>query len=295
MLNRFYKYQSLGNNFILFDWYKKPSQYLDKDLNSMWWPHIVQQLCDRYIGIGADGVLIVKNNQQTGAPEMLIFNRDGSSAQSCLNGVRCVAQHLITIHRYPKKFSIKMGQRMIECLISEHDQFISTNVGQIQYEGMREVSTTVGTFSGYVVSLGNPHFIIFQPVEHDWLAQHGKLIEQHELFPQKTNVEFVVPDQRDKKNFHMQVYERGCGITRACSSGAAALAGLLVQLGNIAIDEQISISMPGGLVQARVNVSGIIMLQASAEHVFQGILPAAMIENILEAQKGAKDFTIVDF
>ncbi|MBS1988368.1 diaminopimelate epimerase [Candidatus Dependentiae bacterium] len=278
MLTHFFKYQSLGNDFIVFDWYKKPQQDLDKVFDdALHWSAIVRKLCDRNFGVGADGVLIIKNNHEHGVPEMLIFNSDGSQAQSCLNGVRCIAQHLVSTHRYPEKFSIKLSNRLIECVMSEVSgqvaPTISTSVGTACYKGTKGVQTTSGFFSGHIVDVGNPHFIIFQNKQLSWLEKHGSLIEQHELFPNKTNVEFVWQDEQDKKKYYLNVYERGCGVTRACSSGAAAFAGLLKQLGMIDVDEQIIICMPGGAVAALVQDCGNIILQASAVQVFQGTLP----------------------
>lgn len=286
MFNHFFKYQSLGNDFIVFDWYKKPSQYLDKDLSDAAWPEVVQRLCNRHFGIGADGVLIVKNNQQAGVPEMLIFNSDGSLAKSCLNGVRCIALHMRLVYNYPENFSIKLADRLIESIFFNGHEglLISTGVGTAQYHGVQTIHTNAGTFAGHIVDVGNPHFIIFQFMPQDWLAQNGHFIERHEFFSDRTNVEFIWPDNADKNIYHMNVYERGCGVTLACSSGAAALAGLLVQLGTIAPTESITISMPGGIVKATVNMRGEIFLQAPAQRLFEGTLPTSMLKMIPEWQ-----------
>ncbi len=234
-------------------------------------------------------MLVVKNNQEQGVPEMLVFNRDGSLAQSCLNGVRCIAQHLFLVHRYHYKFTIKLGNRLIECVISEADtqgiSTISTSVSSAYYEGMRTIQTDLGSFSGHVVDVGNPHFIIFEPKQLSWLELHGSLIEQHKQFAHKTNVEFVWSEHDEKKRYHLNVYERGCGVTRACSSGAAAFAGLLNQLGMLAVDEEITICMPGGAVKASVKACGSIILQASATQVFQGTLPESMFAELPETKK----------
>jgi len=287
MFTHFFKYQSLGNDFIVFDWYKKPSQYLDKGLADVQWPAAIRKLCDRNFGIGADGVLILKNNQEHGVPEMLIFNNDGSSAQSCLNGLRCIAQHLFSAHRYPENFSVKLGSRLIECRVFKTEiQSVSVIITSLEgafFGGMRTVQTTEGTFSGHVVDVGNPHFIIFEQKQLSWLEQHGNMLEQHEQFPDKTNVEFVWHD-KDEKKYYLNVYERGCGVTRACSSGAAAFAGLLKQLNMTIADEQITICMPGGSITASVKACGKIVLQASAAEVFQGILPESMFAGLIETK-----------
>lgn len=289
MFNHFFKYQSLGNDFIVFDWYKRPSQYLDKELNDAAWPDVVQRLCDRHVGIGADGVLIVKNNPQLGLPEMLIFNSDGSSAQSCLNGLRCIAQHLRMTHRYPEKFSIKLNDAVIECSFLEDNQttLISSHIKTIQLHGMQEITTDAGTFRGHVASVGNPHFIIFQQVSQEWLACHGYAIEQHPSFPDRTNVEFITQDPLCKTSYQMNIYERGCGITLACSSGAAALAALLVEQSMVSLGEQITICMPGGSVRAKVVLPHEVILQAEAVRVFEGSLPD-YLPKLISTQKNER-------
>jgi diaminopimelate epimerase len=275
MLNNFFKYQSLGNDFILFDWYKRASFYLESDLAAVGFTEQVQKICDRHYGVGADGVLVVKSNPTLGLPEMLVFNCDGTSAENCLNGLRCVAFHLYTTYNFPKNFVIKFGQREVTCTVVDEKKpgveiQILTNVGSPSVGIEHSIKTSVGNFSGYTVEIGNPHFIVFQQVELAWLTQYGRVIEQHVSFPCKTNVEFVW--QIDSTHFQVLVYERGCGITLACSSGAAAVAGLLAQLGKVEINQTFFITMLGGSVECTVEEDGNVILKASAAIAFRGDL-----------------------
>ena len=279
LLKQFIKYQSLGNDFIIFDWYKKPSLFIQVELSGGHFGALVKRLCDRHFGIGADGVLVITNDQQYGCPVMSIYNADGSKAESCLNGLRCVADYLVAHHHLPGEFQIQLGVRMIDCMVHQEPdgtRTITTHVGSAAVLGQQTVTTAGGTFIGTMVSVGNPHFFIEQQVSLEWLALHGKAIESHELFPQKTNVEFfwqypepVIIDV--VKSYGITVYERGAGITLACSSGAAAFTGLLRSTGQINDHEKISITMPGGMVMAWIN-SGVISLQATAQLVFSGLL-----------------------
>lgn len=272
MLKNFVKYQSLGNDFIVFDWYKKPNSYMQTELHDASWKNFVITRCNRHFGAGADGVLIITSNPEVGMPEMLIFNADGSQAESCLNGVRSVAHYLFTQHHFPEHFSIKLGTRVIECSIQPgqlgSEPLVTTRVGSVHYQSDKTVDTHVGSFTGSVVTIGNPHFIIFKQVELDWLRQHGKFLESHELFPQKTNVEFVW--QNSNGDYVMIVYERACGITLACSSGAAAVIGLLYQQEKIIKNQKIALHMPGGQLLAWVDGDGQIVLQAGAALVYRG-------------------------
>ena len=239
---------------------------------------LVKATCDRHTGVGADGLLIIISSAQASMPEMIVFNADGSRAETCFNGLRCVAHHLFVHHKFPKQFNIKTGQRVADCTVVPHEQGIQivTRIGAVSVEGQRTVATSVGDFTGYVADVGNPHFVIFEPTDLHWLAQNGAGIESHPSFEHKTNVEFVVPIASAQNTtglplaYSVLVYERGCGITLACSSGAAAVTGLLQQLGKIAYDQKIAIVMPGGMVQAWVDKNNDVTLQATAHSVFEG-------------------------
>ena len=117
MKKKFYKYQSLGNDFIIFDWYKKNQNSIDETLKIR---HrlisLVQNSCKRHFGVGADGILILKKDPKN-FPQALIFNSDGSKAEICLNGLRCIAHHLYTHHNFAHNFKIKMGKKVIECVV----------------------------------------------------------------------------------------------------------------------------------------------------------------------------------
>lgn len=278
VLKNFIKYQSLGNDFVIFDWYKRPSVFMHNELHDASWKKFVSRICDRHYGVGADGVLIVTSSTPAGMPEMLIFNADGSQAETCLNGIRCVAHYLYTAHHFPDRFDIKVGSRVAECSVlpltvhcTAHD--IVTRVGSVTCAGERTIDLSEGSFSGLVASVGNPHFIIFQKTTLEWLTKNGKQIETHPSFAQGTNVEFVWACE-DKsiheKRFNVLVYERGCGITLACSSGAAAITGVLLDRGLIIKNQKVTLSMPGGNVQAFVDVDGSVVLQATAQVVFKG-------------------------
>lgn len=278
MLRPFLKYQSLGNDFIIFDWYKKTEPAMKCALAYDAWKDIVINLCKRYEGIGADGVLILKSDRKQFLPEMLIFNADGSAAQNCLNGLRCIAHYLRVHYSYPTDFSIKIGNNKVACLIDpldeDHESFdITTFLDFIQSQASLEIETSLGTYKGYQASAGNPHFILFQKVALEWLRDHGALFECHAAFPEKTNVEFVWEIGRQKngfRRFQLLVYERGCGITRACGSGASAVVKVLFDTQQIQQGEKIILTMLGGDLLCWVDEKGRVALKASASLVFRG-------------------------
>lgn len=279
ILKSFIKYQSLGNDFIVFDWYKRPASYMENELHSTAWKQFIARICDRHYGVGADGILIITNCPQAGMPEMLIFNADGSQAEMCLNGLRCVAHYLFITYKFPEHFSIKVGTRVIDCLMQQSKEQpgmyeVVATVGVITNEGTKTIKTAAGDFQGHVVQVGNPHFIVFDTITQEMLQLHGKLIESHESFPNRTNVEFVWDggEGKGEKIFNVMVYERGCGVTLACSSGAAAITGLLAEQGSIIKNQKIILHMLGGNVSAWVDNRGYIVLQAGAQQLFKGVL-----------------------
>jgi len=272
MLKQFIKYQSLGNDFILFDWNDRSELSIVDCIQHPQWGSYVVKCCDRHRGIGADGVLILKKNID-GLPEMLIFNSDGSPAQICLNGIRCCAHYLACQNPGMQTMNIFSGKRSICCQIISSDKYlqIMTHVSAPVYEKLISVSTTEGIFNGHCVDVGNPHFVLFEKKELGWLSQHGMLIERHPLFEQKTNVEFVWQENEDDPaTYRVLVFERGCGITQSCSSGAVAVMVALHHLGMIKAEQPTNLVMLGGILECMISQSGDVSLKGSADPVFWG-------------------------
>lgn len=268
MLKSFIKYQSLGNDFIIFDWYKKSNKKILDKLTHKNWHNFVQKICNRHSGIGANGLLILKQNIKLKLPEVIIFNSDGSNGEICLNGVRCLSHYLHIKYNFPKQFRTVMRGKIINCTISS-SMFIINKINDAKYLKDHQITTTSGKFNGSAISIGNPHFIIFEKRTIKWLNDNGNIIEQHSSFPQKTNVEFIWP-KKSTNEYNVLIYERGCGITNACSSGAAAITWLLFSKNIITINEKIKLHMPGGLIICWIDKKTQITLKAKSTYVFSG-------------------------
>ena len=262
----FIKCQSLGNDFILFDWLEQTNTKISTVLQSYKWPEFAQKICKRHLAIGADGILIVRKNlanQLAG----LIFNADGSNGYKCLNGMRCIAHYLVGKQNYPENLEVFMGDQLIKCQVTSK---VILNVGKISYQQAHQLAIADQTISGHIVSAGNPHFIILQETSLDWLTKHGAYIEQHSDFPNRTNVEFVWPI--DQTSYQVLVYERGCGITLACGTGAAAVLQTLYRLDKVKQNESITLHMQGGVIESYIDRDDNIIQQASALEVYSGVL-----------------------
>jgi diaminopimelate epimerase len=207
----FWKYHGLGNDFILFE---DPDGRIPVD------PDFVVRLCDRRTGIGGDGILYVRSDPEADA-YMKIMNSDGSEAEMCGNGIRCVAKHLHDFSLSPKtrmRINTLAGVKEVEVTVSGNEAAeVSVDMGAPRLECPDIPMDCQGRFIdrgievdgldviGTAVSMGNPHFIVFQPFSDDEVRTLGPRIHSHAVFPRKTNVEFVRP--RDGR-LDVTVFER---------------------------------------------------------------------------------------
>ncbi|GMO56501.1 MAG: diaminopimelate epimerase [Rickettsiales bacterium] len=218
-------------------------------------------LCDRHFGIGADGVLLLLPSSKADI-RMRIFNSDGSEAEMCGNGIRCISKFAFDNGIVKNKnFSVET-KTDIKNIVLLDDEYIKVNMGKGE---MLPNPTTEYDLS--CVSVGNPHAIMI--IEEDLqtfpVADLGPKIENHKGFPKKTNVEFV--KIIDRNNIEMRVWERGCGQTLCCGTGVTATAFALHKKG--LVDENVNIKMTGGVLKVEL-VGDEIFLIGNATKVYDG-------------------------
>jgi len=228
----FSKLEGLGNDFIILN-------DLDgKIRNRTTYGNLAKKLCDRHFSIGADGIIIVSPSNTLDF-RFRIFNPDGSEPQMCGNGMRCFAQYLFEkkltdkttiqvetlagtiipeiINFMPGKdavVKVDMGEPVLE---PSKIPFASSN----QRAVMEPIQVNGTEIPVTAVSMGNPHAVIFvEDVTRVDLKKRGRAVENHPLFPEKTNVEFV--QVVNPEELIMRVWERGAGETLACGTGACA-------------------------------------------------------------------------
>lgn len=271
---RFWKYHGIGNDFILLE---------DPDLNAPVDPETVVRLCDRRTGIGADGILYIRPAEDADA-YMKIMNSDGSEAEMCGNGIRCVAKHLYDFSSDRKTrmhIDTLAGMKEVEISVSGGEAAeVSVGMGAprldcrdipMRCEGEfidREIEVGGRKIKGTAVSMGNPHFIIFQQFSKDEVRSLGPAVHSHPLFPKKTNVEFVQP--RDGC-LEVTVLERGAGWTQACGTGACATAVAAGLRGIAPLGQDVKVRLPGGdlTINVRKDLS-MVRMTGPATRVFQG-------------------------
>ena len=271
---RFWKYHGIGNDFILLDGIRDP---LSPDAE---W---CRRACDRNFGIGADGVLYLLPGEGSDV-SMRIINADGSEAEMCGNGIRCLAKHAYDAGIVNKrKFTVKTGAGILSAEItgdSGEASGVRINMGAPILEG-REIPVDFdGRFIGKpfeacgvrfdasAVSMGNPHFITFTPLDDETVDRLGPVLESHPFFPRKTNVEFC--NIKDGK-IHIRVYERGAAWTLACGTGACASTVAAALLGLVPFDKPVDVRLPGGWLKITADSDlKYVLMEGPAELVFEG-------------------------
>lgn len=239
------KMQGCGNDFVIIDYeeYKKTGMKMDE---------LAKKVCDRNFGVGADGMIIPDTTVKDTDIGWYFYNSDGSTAQMCGNGMRCFAKYVYDKGLVKKKsFSVQTLAGIIKPELLDNG-LIRVDMGKpiledkkIPFFGERKLTALDKEFEITPVSMGNPHCVIITEDEPLKLAKtYGPIIEKHEYFPEKTNTEFV--KVKSKIEIDMCVFERGCGITLACGTGACASVVACV-LNNLT-EQKVKVNLLGGPV-----------------------------------------------
>lgn len=251
-------------------------------------PEMVRKLSDRHFGIGADGVIFINQGKQA-MFEMEMYNADGSRAQMCGNGIRCVAKYVydygltdqtnITIESFGSvkylelsvgadnkvdMVRVNMGAPILEASKVPVHSVKSRVIGE-------EISVLGTTYKMTCVSMGNPHAVVFlneiEDIRRFDLESVGPSFENHDCFPERTNTEFV--HVIDRQNVQMRVWERGTGETLACGTGccATAVAGVLGGL----TDTRVNVHVLGGVIACEWDQeNNVVYMTGPAVTVFDG-------------------------
>jgi diaminopimelate epimerase len=280
----FTKVQGAGNDFVLVE-----ASEVNPD-----WSQMATAMCDRHFGIGADGLLILLASKLADF-QMRMFNPDGSEAEACGNGLRCLVKYVIEmgltksgtqqiavetiagirkakVYRAegkPSKIQVSMGEpkfgaRDIPVVIGSKEENLVDITSMLNHHVSIEGRELFLNF----VSMGNPHAIYFwqHPVSDFPLSQLGPKIEHHKMFPNRVNVEVVKVISR--RQIEARVWERGVGETLACGTGACAAAVAAQLLGYI--DNKVDIKLPSSTLEVEWDRGEEVLLSGPAEIVFTG-------------------------
>jgi diaminopimelate epimerase len=274
----FQKMHGTLNDFVVFH---------DLDGNLPLSPGQAARICDRRAGVGADGVIVVR---ESSAADFLMdyMNADGSVAEMCGNGIRCLAKYVYDNGLTDKKtlkVQTRAGTKMLELIPGSDGKIdsVRVNMGEPIFSPEKipaKIDSTSApildypvevegrTFSASVLSMGNPHCVIVVDDDPELLPKrYGAAIEYHPLFPAKTNVEFI--RVIDRTRIVMRVWERGSGETFSCGTGACAAA-VAARLKGL-VDSSATVELLGG--ELTIDWKGIgfsVLMTGSSIFVFDG-------------------------
>lgn len=238
----FIKMNGAGNDFVIIDQRKKNFNLTNQDLIDM---------CDRNYGIGCDQLVIISNSEICNC-HMTIYNNDGSTSEACGNATRCVAAIIFNENHQLTNIKIQTIAGILDCKI-ESSNMISVSMGipkfhwhEIPLKEMQETQCfNLYGYKAYCANIGNPHTVIFldHKIPDSEFFAIGPKIENSPIFINKTNVEFAYITS----NYHIKarVWERGAGETKACGSGACAIAAIAIK-NKLINNHKTLISYPGG-------------------------------------------------
>ena len=272
---KFTKMHGCGNDYVYVNGFTE--KVADK-------PTAVVALSDRHFGIGSDGVIFINPSQQADF-EMEMYNADGTRAEMCGNGIRCVGKYVydhgmtdktsITVESFGKvkyldltvengkvvKVKVNMGKPELTAkdvpVVSVHEQVID-----------EEIIVKGKSYRMTCVSMGNPHAVVFMDdVEHLAIEEIGPYFENHERFPNRTNTEFV--QVIDDSHVKMRVWERGTGETLACGTGCCATAVACVL--NHLTGAHVTVQVLGGEIEIYWDQKeNLVYMTGPAVTVFEG-------------------------
>ncbi len=282
----FVKMQGAGNDFVV----------MEAAGDEHDWPRLATAMCDRHFGVGADGLLLVLRSSHAEI-RMRVFNPDGSEAEMCGNGIRCLAKYAVEkgLVKSPEgRFSIETATGVVSVEVNgEGDKVDRVRVGMgvpgltpeeipvlvhretplvnLPLEVWRVTAADVTSkdiLPVTCVSMGNPHAVLLVtlPVKDFPLEDVGPRVAEHPQFPRGVNFEVARVIARNQ--IEARVWERGAGLTLACGSGASAVM-VAARLQGL-VEDVVDITLPGGVLRLEWDGKGVVYLTGPAVAVFNG-------------------------
>ncbi len=273
---QFIKMHGAGNDYVYIDARSTPIDDI---------PNLAKFVSDRHKGIGSDGLVLILPSDKAHV-RMRMFNSDGSEAEMCGNAIRCVGKYAFDygiVNTAELDVETKAGIKYIDLHIKDNLVYAATvDMGKpiwepklipVKHDGEKAleipIATQEKTYIASCVSMGNPHAVIFgENLDNLAIERIGPPLENHALFPERINVEFV--EVMDRKNVRMRVWERGAGETQACGTGACAVACVTSQLG--LTERDVNVHLLGGVLNIRLADNEHVFMTGEAVTVFTGEL-----------------------
>lgn len=266
----FCKIQATGNDFVIVDLLKNNINYSFRLLAKF--------LCNRHFGVGGDGILILDRSKIADF-KMKIYNQDGTEAEMCGNGIRCIVKYIYE-EKYLNTNKIKIetnsGIKEVELkldsgILIEQEVDMGEACFDLEkipcfYSKKDNEYIDIFDYKVYVVSIGNPHAVIFvDNLENIDITKIGNMIENYKYFPYRINVEFV--QIINKKKIKIRIWERGVGETLSCGTGVSAASIISHKYKNI--NNEIEVIVPGGNLKTIVEDNKIKLI-GNADIIYYG-------------------------
>jgi diaminopimelate epimerase len=270
----FTKYHALGNDYIVIN---------PKDLPAPLTTREVKIICHRNYGVGSDGILLGPLPAQNAKCALKIYNPDGSIAEKSGNGLRIFSRYLWdTKLAGADEFAIQTDGGLVQSTVFENGAMVRVEMGRVSFDSekipvtgpKREVINEkifVGgrEFTFCAATIGNPHCVLPLPeISAKMAHEFGPLLETHDSFPRKTNVQFL--KVLDRANIQIEIWERGAGYTLASGSSSSAAAAVAHKLG--LVDRNVSVYCPGGVIKIEIGEHFAIRMTGSVTRVSEGVI-----------------------
>lgn len=277
---KFHKYHALGNDYLVLD----PADFPGWTTPGR---DEIRVLCHRHYGVGSDGILWGPLRSAAAAFGLRIFNPDGSEAGKSGNGLRIFCRYLFDLRLVGHEpFTVETPGGLVEARVHEGAQLVTVEMGRVRFrsgeipvtgpdrEVIEETLRAGGRdFTFTAATVGNPHCVIPLPEISPALAREfGPLIENHALFPARTNVQFL--HVLDRANIRIEIWERGAGYTLASGSSSSASAAVAHRLG--LVDRSVTVHMPGGRIQIEIGDNYAIRMTGPVTRVGDGELSSEL-------------------
>jgi diaminopimelate epimerase len=272
----FWKYHGLGNDFVVLE---RPAS----EAASLRREGVVDRICDRRRGVGADGVLLVDRKVDGAHARMVVLNKDGTRPEMCGNGVRCVVRHLVEVHGVTSpEVDIVSDAGVRSCQWSADEGWsVSVMMGPaaIDETPVEFSDPYLGSFTFRRVNMGNPHAVTWTSAPVETVDAVGRALNEDARFPDGVNVEFVeaIEDSTTEPRLDLVVFERGVGRTLACGTGACAAAAAYWygpggdEQGDLEDGRKVTVGLPGGDLEVEI-VDGELQMTGPVRAVFKGQL-----------------------
>ncbi len=265
----FLKYHALGNDYLVLSPKACPKMF-DREG--------IVKVCHRNFGLGSDGILYGPLPSEKARFGLRIYNPDGSEAEKSGNGLRIFARALFDLGLADDKpFTVETPGGVVECCVAEKGQRITVQMGNVNFDSAKipvngprremvdqHIEIDGKGYRFFAATIGNPHCVLpMDAVSAETAKRLGPQIENHALFPHRTNVQFL--KVIDRNNIQIEIWERGAGYTLASGSSSSAAACVARKMG--ACDADIAVHMPGGVLEIHVDDEYAVTMTGPATRV----------------------------